>query len=220
MLNSHLLLLPEPCWHEKKAKVLTICLWLGKKLCSTRGNFSAPNELKILMSWENLGWGRGKQKNRWWLSVAYCVTGKCLQNVLILVNEVRETCYYAFPTLPSWPNNSKKIWSCHIYIGTSQPLYTNLGLREWRRGSRARKGVSLSLVTDLLWTSFAFQMWTEWGGGLLGRGKSSEKWPGRTLVLPLLSGDKINQSPPLDLCLTAKSKQGTFTHCVEGKENC
>lgn len=62
MPNSHSLLLPHPFLHQKKAKVLTICLWLGKNVCSTRGNFSGPSELKILMSWENLGWGRREQK--------------------------------------------------------------------------------------------------------------------------------------------------------------
>lgn len=140
MPNSHSLLLPHPFLHQKKAKVLTICLWLGKNVCSTRGNFSGPSELKILMSWENLGWGRGNKKQTPWMSVAYCGTGKCLQNVLRLVKEVRETCYYAFPTLLSWLEISKKIWSCCIYPGPGQPLYTNRGLRERKRGSRVRRG--------------------------------------------------------------------------------
>lgn len=48
-----------------------------------------------------LGVREKEQKQIEWMSVAYSVTRKCLQNVLILVKEVRETCYYAFPTLLS-----------------------------------------------------------------------------------------------------------------------
>lgn len=151
--NSHSLLLPHPPYSQKKAKVLTICLWLGKNVCSTRGNFSGPNELKILMSWENLGWGGGTEKQTRWMSVVYCVAGKCLQNVLILVKEVRETCYHAFPTLLSWPESSKKIWICCIYPGPSQPVHKPWTKRA-EKGFKSQKGISLGLVTDPLWTSF------------------------------------------------------------------
>lgn len=202
MPNLHLLFLPHPYWHQKKAKLLTICLWLGKNVCSTRGNFSGPSELKILMSWENLGWGRGNKKQTQWMSATYCATGKCLQNVLIVVKEVREMllclCHLAFLTWEQQQNMKL------LYLSMAKAAYVhNLGLREHRRDSRARR----ESVWVYFQLSYEQDLHSKCGWGkepFLAEDRA------RKSVLPLTIRDQINQSCPLDLFPTAKSKQGTL----------
>lgn len=63
-----------------------------------------------------------------------------------------------------------------LYLPRARPASVH---KPWtkraQKGFKSQKGISLGLVTDLLRTSFAFQMWLgrRWGA-LLGRGKGSE----------------------------------------------